>query len=136
MGAFDKTRPFVACGAVGLAQRALDEASAYAVERKAFGQPIANYQGVSFMLADMAIGVETARTITLKSAWEVDRVRICRRFVIYLFISFIQGSPQGTYYASIAKAFASDVCNKSASDAVQVLLCSDLSFLSSVLMLL
>eukprot|EP00118_Oscarella_pearsei_P000157 m.4336 g.4336 ORF g.4336 m.4336 type:complete len:423 (+) comp10574_c0_seq1:87-1355(+) len=103
MGAFDKTRPFVACAAVGLAQRALHEAAAYSVERKAFGHLISQYQGVSFMLADMAIGVETARMITLKSAWEIDH-----------------GDKLGTYYASIAKAFASDVANKAASDAVQV----------------
>ena len=56
MGAFDKTRPPVAAGAVGIAQRALDEATKYATERKAFGVPILNHQAVSFMLADMAIG--------------------------------------------------------------------------------
>ena len=54
--AFDKTRPPVAAGAVGIAQRALDEATKYATERKAFGVPILNHQAVSFMLADMAIG--------------------------------------------------------------------------------
>ena len=56
MGAFDKTRPPVAAGAVGIAQRALDEATKYAVERKTFGVPIIAHQAVSFMLADMAIG--------------------------------------------------------------------------------
>lgn len=58
MGAFDKTRPPVAAGAVGLAQRALDEATKYATERKTFGQPIINHQAVSFLLADMAMGKE------------------------------------------------------------------------------
>merc|ERR1712133_245172 len=54
MGAFDKTRPPVAAGAVGISQRCLDEATKYATERKAFGVPILNHQSVSFMLADMA----------------------------------------------------------------------------------
>ncbi len=56
MGTFDKTRPPTAAGAVGLAQRALDEATRYSMERKTFGVPIANHQAVAFMLADMAIG--------------------------------------------------------------------------------
>ncbi|MAS43810.1 MAG: acyl-CoA dehydrogenase [Rhodobacteraceae bacterium] len=102
MGAFDRTRPPVAAGAVGLAQRALDEARNYALERKTFGKPIAEHQAVAFMLAEMAMGVETARLITLRAAWEVDQGR------------------KNTYYASIAKAFAGDVANKSATDAVQI----------------
>lgn len=61
MGVFDKTRPPVAAGATGLAQRCLDESLKYALERKTFGVPIANHQAIQFMLADMAIGVETAR---------------------------------------------------------------------------
>lgn len=56
MGAFDKTRPPVAAAAVGLAQRALEEATKYAAERKTFGTPIMNHQAVAFMLAEMAIG--------------------------------------------------------------------------------
>ena len=56
MGTFDSTRPEVAAGAVGVAQRALDEATKYALERKAFGVPIVQHQAVSQMLADMAIG--------------------------------------------------------------------------------
>ena len=54
------------------------------------------------MLAEMAMGVEIARLITLKAAWEVDQGR------------------RNTYYASIAKAYAGDLANKSASDCVQV----------------
>merc|ERR1719175_593238 len=65
MGAFDKTRPPVAAGAVGISQRALDEATKYAAERKTFGTAIINHQAVSFMLADMAIGTESGRL-----AWE------------------------------------------------------------------
>ncbi|EGD79693.1 medium-chain specific acyl-CoA dehydrogenase [Salpingoeca rosetta] len=105
MGAFDRTRPPVAAGAVGLAQRALHEATTYAQERKAFGRPIAQHQAVAFMLADMAIGVETARLITRRAAWEVDQGR------------------RNTYYASIAKAYAADVANKCATDAVEVFGC-------------
>merc|ERR1719148_677067 len=73
MGAFDKTRPPVAAGAVGLAQRALDEATKYSLERKTMGKVIAEHQAVAFMLADMAIGVETARLMMHKSAYEVDQ---------------------------------------------------------------
>lgn len=102
MGVFDKTRPPVAAGATGLAQRALDEATKYALERKTFGVPIANHQAASFMLADMAIGIETSRLAWMRSAWEIDQGR------------------RNTFYASIAKAHASDVANKCASDAVQI----------------
>uniref|UniRef100_A0A646QIM5 Medium-chain specific acyl-CoA dehydrogenase, mitochondrial n=1 Tax=Hemiscolopendra marginata TaxID=943146 RepID=A0A646QIM5_9MYRI len=102
MGAFDRTRPPVAAGAVGLAQRALDEATKYSLERKTFGHLIAEHQAVAFLLADMAIGVETARLAWMRAAWEVDQGR------------------RNTYYASIAKALAADVANKAATDAVQI----------------
>lgn len=102
MGAFDLTRPPVACGAVGLAQRALDEATAYAFQRKTFGTQIATHQAVQFMLADMAIGIETARLAYQKAAWLFDR------------------GQRNTYWASIAKCLAGDVANKAAADAVQI----------------
>uniref|UniRef100_A0A671WIF2 Medium-chain specific acyl-CoA dehydrogenase, mitochondrial n=1 Tax=Sparus aurata TaxID=8175 RepID=A0A671WIF2_SPAAU len=102
MGAFDNTRPPVAAGATGLAQRALDEATNYALERKTFGKVIAEHQAVSFLLAEMAMKVELARMAYQRSAWEVDQGR------------------RNTYYASIAKAFAGDIANQVASDAVQV----------------
>ncbi|XP_046370091.1 medium-chain specific acyl-CoA dehydrogenase, mitochondrial-like [Haliotis rufescens] len=102
MGAFDKTRPPVAAGAVGLAQRALDEATRYSMERKTMGKFICEHQAVSFILAEMAIGVETARLAMHRSAWEIDQGR------------------RNTYFASIAKALAGDVANKCATDAVQV----------------
>ncbi|XP_023015329.1 medium-chain acyl-CoA dehydrogenase [Leptinotarsa decemlineata] len=102
MATFDKTRPPVAAGATGLAQRCLDEASKYATERKTFGVPIANHQAIAFLLADMAVGVETSRLAWMKSAWETDN------------------GIRNTLAASIAKCYASDVANKCATDAVQV----------------
>ena len=102
MGAFDFTRPPVAAGAVGIAQRALEEAAKYSLERKTFGVPIAHHQAVSFMIAEMAMETEIARLAYLKAAWEIDQGR------------------RNTYYASIAKAFASDAANRAASNAVQV----------------
>ncbi|CAG4942002.1 unnamed protein product [Colias eurytheme] len=102
MGAFDKTRPPVAAGATGLANRALYEATKYAMERKTFGVPIAQHQAVSFMLADMAIGVEASRLAWQRSAWMVDH------------------GQRNTLMASVAKCFASEVANKAAADAVQI----------------
>ncbi|KAI2802188.1 hypothetical protein RDWZM_010368 [Blomia tropicalis] len=102
MGAFDLTRPPVAAGAVGLAQRAFDEATAYSFQRKTFGIPIAAHQAIQFILADMAIGIETSRMAYYRAAWEFDQGR------------------RNTYWASIAKCHAGDVANKCATDAVQV----------------
>jgi len=102
MGAFDKTRPPVGAAAVGLAQRCLDEATKYSLERKAFGVPIVHHQAVAFMLADMAIGVESARMCYMKAGWEADR------------------GIRNSYMASIAKCLAGDVANKCATDAVQI----------------
>merc|ERR1711972_250881 len=87
---------------MGISQRALDEATKYAMERKTFGVPIIHHQAVSFMLSDMAIGTEAARLAYIKSAWQADNKIL------------------NTYMASIAKCFAGDVANKSATDAVQI----------------
>lgn len=103
MGTFDSTRPMVATGAVGLAQRAMDEALKYSMERKAFNKLISEYQAVAFMIADMSIGIETARLAWMKAAWAADNKL-----------------PNATMYASIAKCYAADVANKCATDAVQV----------------
>ncbi|CAB3400632.1 unnamed protein product [Caenorhabditis bovis] len=102
MKTFDKTRPLVAALATGLAYRCLDVATQYSLERKAFGTQIANHQGVSFILAEMAMNCELSRLMTYKSANEVDI-----------------GRP-GSYYASIAKLFAADAANSAATNAVQV----------------
>ncbi|KAF2357250.1 Acyl-CoA oxidase/dehydrogenase central domain [Trinorchestia longiramus] len=102
MGAFDITRPPVAAEATGLTWRALDEATKYAMERKAFGVPIAHHQAISFLLAEMAIELESSRLLWKKAAYETDQGR------------------RSTYYASVAKAFAADAANRAASNAVQV----------------
>ena len=80
----------------------MDEAIAYAMQRKTMGSPIAGHQAISFMIADMAIGIEASRMLTHKAAWMID-----------------QGS-RNTMYASMAKAFAADHANKVAADAVQI----------------
>ena len=102
MSAFDHTRPAVASGAVGLARRAMTEAIQYAQTRKTFGQPIANYQAVSFMIADMAKDIEAARLLVQKSGWMIDR------------------GDRNTKFAAFAKAFAADTAMRVATDAVQV----------------
>jgi len=102
MAAFDNTRPPVAAAATGLAWRALDEATAYSLERKTMGKAIVHHQAVSFMLAEMAARMELGRLMTYKSAWMID-----------------QGQ-RNTYYASIAKLFAGDAANQNATDAVQI----------------
>lgn len=102
MKAFDKSRPGVATAAVGVARRALDEAVAYAGERTAFGQPISHFQGVGFILADMAIRVEAGRHLAYKAAWDVDR------------------GVRNTMSAAMAKAYCAEAAMKNATDAVQV----------------
>ncbi|CAD1477874.1 unnamed protein product, partial [Heterotrigona itama] len=99
MKTFDKTRPLAP---VGLAKRALDEATKYSTERKTFNKPIAEHQAIAFMLADMSIGVETSRLAWMKSAWAADH-----------------NLPTTTVLASIAKCYAGDVANKCATNAVQ-----------------
>jgi acyl-CoA dehydrogenase len=102
MKAFDYTRPLVAAGAVGLAKAAKDYAIAYAKERKTFGSPIWQHQGVGFMIADMATQIEAARFLVWKSAYEIDQGR------------------KNTLHAAHAKRFAADMAMKVCLDAVQV----------------
>jgi acyl-CoA dehydrogenase len=102
MKAFDHTRPLVAAAAVGLGRAAMEHSVAYAKERKAFGGPIAQFQGVSFMIADMATKVEAARLLVWKAAKEIDAGR------------------RNTIYAAMAKRFAADSAMEIATDAVQV----------------
>jgi len=102
MATLDRTRPPIAALATGIAQRALDEATKYAAERKAFGSPIASFQAVQFMLADMAKDIEAARLLTLQSAWMVD------------------AGLRASKHSSMAKCFATDAAMRVATDAVQV----------------
>jgi acyl-CoA dehydrogenase len=102
MGVFDHSRPSVAAGAVGVAQRAMDEAIRYAKERLSMGRPIWQYQAIGHMVADMAMRLEAARLLVWKAAWAVD-----------------SGS-RNTTAAAFAKAFAADMAMKVCTDAVQV----------------
>ncbi|MFQ5772664.1 MAG: acyl-CoA dehydrogenase family protein [bacterium] len=102
MLAFDHSRPVVAAAAVGLARGAMEHAIQYATDRKAFGVSIAKHQGVSFMIADMAMNIEAARLLVWESAWKTDR------------------GERNTLEAACAKAFAADMAMKTATDAVQV----------------
>ncbi|GAB6026613.1 hypothetical protein CHUAL_013021 [Chamberlinius hualienensis] len=102
MGAFDLTRPPVACAATGLSQRCLDEATRYALERRTFGKLIIEHQAVAHLIADMAVGVELSRLAWMRGAWEFDQGR------------------RNTYHASVSKAYTGDIANKCATDAVQV----------------
>jgi acyl-CoA dehydrogenase len=102
MKVFDRSRPPVAAAAVGVARRALDEATRYAQERKTFGKPIITNQAISFMLADMAINIEAAELLVRESAWLVDN------------------NQPNVKVAAMAKAFAADMCMKATTDAVQV----------------
>ncbi|KAB5587980.1 Acyl-CoA dehydrogenase [Ceratobasidium theobromae] len=102
MKAFDITRPLVASAAVGLAQRALEEATQYAQTRKTMGVPIIQHQAVAFMLADMAIQTEAARVLVWKAAWSKD------------------AGQRNTFYASMAKTLASRTAVENANLAVQV----------------
>jgi len=102
MNTLDKTRIPVAAGSVGLARRALEESSEYAREREAFGQPIAKFQAIQFKLAEMLMGIETARAYTYYAAWLTD-----------------QHLPQA-HAAAIAKAYASEMAFNAANEAIQI----------------
>jgi alkylation response protein AidB-like acyl-CoA dehydrogenase len=103
LAALDAGRLGIAACATGVAQAALDAAAAWARERHQFGRPIAGFQGVSFLLADMATAVEAARALYLSAARRKDR-----------------GLPFGPQ-AAMAKLFASDAAMRVTTDAVQVL---------------
>jgi len=99
-----ETRVLIAAMSLGIAQGAMEVAVSYAKQREQFGRPISEFQGVSFMLADMAIQVECARSLIYRIAAMVDR-----------------GDRKQQYLASVAKCFASDMAMKVTTDAVQVL---------------
>jgi butyryl-CoA dehydrogenase len=103
MRTLDITRPATGALALGIAQAALDAAAGYARERKQFGQRIGDFQGIQFMLADMAMQVHAARLMIHHAARQVD-----------------EGFTGNTYEASMAKCWAADAAMKVATDAVQV----------------
>ena len=103
MNTLDSARPFVGAVSVGIAQAALDCAVKYAKERRQFGQPIASFQMVQAMLADMAMKVETARLLVQKACWMRD-----------------QGM-EFSKEAAMAKCYAADVAMQVTTDAVQVM---------------
>jgi alkylation response protein AidB-like acyl-CoA dehydrogenase len=104
MKAFEASRPQVATVGLGLAEGAYEYALAYAKQRHAFGRPIAEFQAIQFMLADMATQIEAARLLVYQAARMYD-----------------QGLPDLTYHASLAKLFASDTAMRVTTDAVQIL---------------
>ncbi len=102
MQTFAHTRPTIGAFACGMARACMEYAIAYAKRRESFGQKIANYQSIQFMIAEMKINIDAGRLLTWKAAWEADQGR------------------DNTISASIAKAFAADYGMKTASDALQI----------------
>jgi alkylation response protein AidB-like acyl-CoA dehydrogenase len=103
MKTLDTSRPVIAAQAVGLAQGALNQAIKYGKERVQFGRPIVKFQGISWMLADMAAKIEAARALTYQAADMVDA-----------------GDPRKTYMSACSKLIASDVAMQVTTDALQV----------------
>lgn len=107
MRTLDWTRPLTAMIAVGIMREAVDSSITYAKEREQFGKPIAAFQGLQFLIADMATKLELSREMTLKSARLID---------------YSYDDNQGTcsLYSSMAKRFAADSAFEVAGDAIQV----------------
>ena len=103
LGALDRSRPAVGGQAVGIGQAALDAAVGYARERRQFDRPIAEFQGIQFMLADMAMQVHASRLLVHHAAALVDR-----------------GVTGTALESSMAKCFAADAAMRVTTDAVQV----------------
>jgi alkylation response protein AidB-like acyl-CoA dehydrogenase len=106
MHTLDRSRPTIGAQAVGIAQGAIDEAARYMQERKAFGKPIADLQALRFMIADMAMRTEAARTLVYRACSLIDN-----------------GDPEGelSMVGAMAKCFASDTAMAVTTDAVQLL---------------
>lgn len=104
MRTLDHSRIAIAAQAVGVAQGALDYALGYAQERTQFGKPIADFQGLQFMLADMGMKIEAARQLVYAAAGRSER-----------------GDSDLTFFGAAAKCFASDTAMQVTVDAVQVL---------------
>jgi alkylation response protein AidB-like acyl-CoA dehydrogenase len=104
METLDRSRLGIAAQAVGIAQGALDASVSYAADRQQFGQRVAEFQGIQFMLADMAAQTEAARQLTYAAAAKVDAK-----------------APDLPYWTSSAKLIAGDTAMRVTTDAVQVL---------------
>ncbi|MGC9337161.1 MAG: acyl-CoA dehydrogenase family protein [Candidatus Cloacimonadia bacterium] len=104
MKTFDKSRPMVGAQAVGIAQGALEEAIIYSKQRHQFGKPISAFQGIQFMLADMAMKVESARALVYATARMIDA-----------------GEKRYSKESAMCKCYASDVAMQVTTDAVQIL---------------
>jgi alkylation response protein AidB-like acyl-CoA dehydrogenase len=104
MRTLDFSRPTIAAQALGIAQGAFDFAIGYCSERRQFGEPVASFQGMQFMFADMAMKIETARLSVYRAAKAVD-----------------DDEGDLTYWAAIAKCYASDVAMSVTTDCVQAL---------------
>jgi len=104
MKTFDASRPGVGAQALGIAQGAMDLAVDYSIERRQFGRPISSFQGLRFMLADMAMKVEAARALIYAVARHID--------------SGSKARP--TMYSAMSKCFAGDVAMEVTTNAVQV----------------
>jgi butyryl-CoA dehydrogenase len=103
MKTLDKSRPGVAAQALGIAAGALEEAVRYSRQRRQFGRPICSFQGVQFLLADMATQVEAARCLLYQAARHID-----------------SGAKDIARISAMSKLFASDVAMRVTTDAVQV----------------
>jgi acyl-CoA dehydrogenase len=103
MVTLDRLRPTVGAAACGMARRAVDEALAHAVERRQFGQRLADFQLMKQKLARMATELAAARLLTYRAAWEQDR-----------------GAERITVEAAMAKAYATEAAQRIVDDAVQV----------------
>ena len=104
MKTFDVSRPGVGAQAVGIAQGAFDLALEYACTRRQFGSPVGSFQGLRFMIADMATKIEAARALVYATARYIDT----------------KPKERPTLYAAMSKCFASDVAMEVTTDAVQI----------------
>ncbi|MDY7032635.1 MAG: acyl-CoA dehydrogenase family protein [Thermodesulfobacteriota bacterium] len=106
MNEFNKSRLLVAAMAVGLARSALDEAVTYAKQRQQFGKSISEFQGIQFMIADMAMNIEAAKRLAYTTSQYIDESGVTKELAAF---------------SSMSKCFASDMAMRVTTDAVQIL---------------
>jgi acyl-CoA dehydrogenase len=102
MQTLDNSRPLTAMFAIGIARAAMEHAIEYAKSRQQFGKPIADFQAIQFLIADMGMSIAAARLLTYMSAWQLDV------------------GERNTLYSSYGKSFAADMAMKVTTDAVQI----------------